>query len=422
MVGLWLLGAEHLRLGTWDLLCAWTGRDARRVEPRLAMQLVHESALCMSRVRKGQSLSQKGFEAANGLPFVATDQAIHALLESQTVRSTEQLQIALGRLRRASGHFSGRLLAVDPHHLRSWSKRQMRRHRHKETEKPFKSLQSFFCLDAETCQPVAFTLASAAKTVSQATPALLDMTRAILNPDPEKPPLVLADNEHLTAEIFEHINAPGSPFDLLCPMPRGQAAQKKMAALPDEIFKPRWAGMATARQPYQFQNSATQPLHQIIQRCGETAANYHYAPFLSTCERDELEQVCENYPERWRAEEFFNSYQAMGWNRAGTLNLQIRYAQLTMALIAQALVHQFRQRLGAPYEKWEAEHLGKHVFQGLDGDIRVLEDTIIVTYYNAPNAENLRKHYEGLPGKLENENIDPRMPWLYDFKLDFRFK
>ena len=25
LIGLWLLIPEHLRLGTWDLLCGWTG-------------------------------------------------------------------------------------------------------------------------------------------------------------------------------------------------------------------------------------------------------------------------------------------------------------------------------------------------------------------------------------------------------------
>ncbi|MCH7930474.1 MAG: hypothetical protein IIA01_08235, partial [Proteobacteria bacterium] len=59
---------------------------------------------------------------------------------------------------------------------------------------------------------------------------------------------------------------------------------------------------------------------------------------------------------------------------------------------------------------------------GLDGDVRVSGETITVTYYNAPNAERLRQHYENLPDKLHSENIDPRIPWLYDFKLDFRFK
>jgi len=27
-----------------------------------------------------------------------------------------------------------------------------------------------------------------------------------------------------------------------------------------------------------------------------------------------------------------------------------------------------------------------------------------------------------LPGILERENVDPRIPWLYNFKLDFHFR
>ncbi len=51
MVGLWLLAPEHLRLGTFDLLCGWTGQPPSEVEPRLALQVVHEAALCVSGVR-----------------------------------------------------------------------------------------------------------------------------------------------------------------------------------------------------------------------------------------------------------------------------------------------------------------------------------------------------------------------------------
>jgi len=52
----------------------------------------------------------------------------------------------------------------------------------------------------------------------------------------------------------------------------------------------------------------------------------------------------------------------------------------------------------------------------------VTQDTLIVTYYNAPNLERLKAHYENLPDKLQQENINPCIPWLYNFKLDFRFK
>jgi len=27
-----------------------------------------------------------------------------------------------------------------------------------------------------------------------------------------------------------------------------------------------------------------------------------------------------------------------------------------------------------------------------------------------------------MPEKLSSEGINPKIPWLYDFKLDFRFK
>jgi len=59
MVGLWLLAPEHLRLGTWDLLCGWTAREPNQIEPRLGMQLVHEAAFlddaARSRILRGNA-------------------------------------------------------------------------------------------------------------------------------------------------------------------------------------------------------------------------------------------------------------------------------------------------------------------------------------------------------------------------------
>ena len=139
-------------------------------------------------------------------------------------------------------------------------------------------------------------------------------------------------------------------------------------------------------------------------------------------ERDEVDPLTRDYPKRWHVEEFFNAHQALGWKRAGTMNLNIRYGQMTMALIAQAVTHQLRHRLGEPLKTWDSTHLAKGLLLALDGDIRVTDDTILVTYYNAPNVERLRAHYEDLPGKLRSENVDPHIPWLYNYKLDFRFR
>ena len=205
-------------------------------------------------------------------------------------------------------------------------------------------------------------------------------------------------------------------------MPNYSSLQKQLQAIPVEQFTRRWAGYATTQLPYQLNHSQQGPFHQFIQRQGERQQDWLFNAFLSTTDRVEIDTLTLDYPKRWHVEEFFNTHQVLGWKQAGTLNLNIRYGQMTIALIAQAAIHQLRQRLGEPASDWEAGHLAKSLFQGLDGDIHIVDNTIVVTYYNAPNVDHLRKLYENLPDKLRRENVNPHIPWLYNFKLDFRFR
>lgn len=421
-VGLWLLVPEHLRLGSWDLLCGWSRQATECVQPRLALQLVHEAALCTTGVRERRSMSQKGFELVNGLPWLASDTSIHCLLDEHTVEEAQALQIALGKLRRASHHFAGQVIILDPHRMRTHSKRRMRERREDSKSRPQKMAQTFFAVDGDTQQPLCATMATAARTVSQATPGLLEMVQNILGPsDPETEPLVLADSEHFAMDVVDHV-ATNTPFGLLVPMPNVAKRRRQMASLSEDDMMRRWAGYATSKQLYQPSRSDKGPYYQFIQRDGERPEEYIFKAFLCTKDCDVAEALSREFPKRWHAEEFFNKDQSLGWKRAGTQNINIRYGQMSMGFIAQAVIHQFRCRMGEPYQTSDATHLAKNVFKGLDGDVRLHKDTILVTYYNAPHASQLRREYEGLPSKLESEGINPAIPWLYDLKLDFRFK
>ena len=420
MVGIWLLIPEYLRLGVWELLRGWSGVSGEGVEARLAMQLINEAALCVKGVRQQRTMSQKGFELANGLPFVATDESIHTLLSSRSIIDAQRVQRGLGKIRETFGHFRGRLLAVDSHRLRSYSKRQMVRLQKDRDAKPCKMAQTFFCLDADTQQPICFTSASSARTVTQATPELLSLSADIVNPR-DKRPLVLADNEYYSVDLLEWIST-DSPFDMLVPMPYNLSVKGTVRSLPYEAFKRHWAGYATTKRPYQMNGSRCGSFYQLIQRKGERHEDCDFKAFLCTNDRDEMEDLSLNYPERWHIEEFFKNDQALGWDKAGTMNLNIRYGKMTMALFAQAASYMMRRRIGPPVSQWDAGHLAKDFFRGLEGDIRVKKDTIIVTYYNAPNPDLMKNHYEKLPQKLIAEKIEPTIPWLYNFKLDFRFK
>lgn len=420
MVGIWLLIPEYLRLGLWDLLRSWSAMPTQRVEPRLALQLVNESVLCVNGIRMKRSLSQKGFELANGLPFVATDTAVHYLLDSHSVADAQHLKVALGKIRQRFGHFEGKILAIDPHRIKSYSKRQMVRRQKDKDSSPAKMAQTFFCIDADTKQPLCFTTASSARTVTQATPELLTLSSQIIRPQDNKA-FVVADNEHYTVELLDWVYFQW-PFDMLVPMPYSTCVRRSINSIGEEAFTRHWVGYATAKQPYALTRSNNGTYYQLVQRKGERPQHYDFKAFLCTSDRDEMEDLTQHFPKRWPIEEFFNTDQDLGWNRAGTMNLNIRYGQMSMAMIAQAACSMMRKRLGPPVDQWDASHLAKSFFRALEGDIRVKGDTLVVTYYNAPNPGLLKAHYEKTPDRLSSEGINPQIPWLYDFKLDFRFK
>ena len=421
LAGPWLLTAEHMRLGTWDLLCGWTGQPSERIEPRLAMQLVHEAAVCTKGIRADRTLHQRGgFELACGLPFIATDEDIHHLLNDHTIEDSKHLQIALGRLRKASGHFQGKLLAIDPHRTISHTKRRIRKRveNPRESRRAFKTAQTFWLLDADTNQPLCFATGTNARSVVDATPELIDMSEAILNPTKGQT-LVMADTEHFARELLSDFSK-RKGMDILMPIPNQKRFKKLYEEIPEEKFTKQWIGYATARTNFEFKRGPKGNYYQITERFGEQKQDYTYKGFVCTADRSELKMLTRDFPKRWHVEEFFNAHQALGWNYAGTLNLNIRYGKMTMALISQAAIHQLRERIGEPYNQWDATHLAKDLFHRLEGDVKVTRDTIVVTYYNAPSQ--LRRHYEELPGKLVDEGISPTIPWLYNYKLDFRFK
>jgi hypothetical protein len=420
LTGIWLLIPEHLRLGTWDVLLQWTGKETGGIEPRAALQLVHEAALCITGKRRRRTLSQQGFEVANGLPFVVSDWEIHDLLDSHTITDAITAQTMLGKLRTALGHYAGKVIAIDPHRITSYSKRQMVRHKDDRHGKARKQIQTFFALDADTQQPICFTVGSSSRTVTRATPELLHIASEILHLSGSKV-LVLADTEHYSVRLLENVRDK-MPFDLLVPMPRRKEFVKAWRAIPEDAFKKHWIGYATAKLPYRPQGCKGDTLWQTVQRCREMEKEYEMRGFICTSENASVEEPVQQYPKRWHCEEFFNANQSLGWNRAGTLNLNIRYGHMTMALVAQASISMLRKRLGEPLASWDSRHLARDFFQGLEGDVRINQDRIIVTYYNAPNMELLQQHYSHLPERLEKEGVDAKIPWLYNYKIDFRFK
>jgi hypothetical protein len=414
-LGLWLLVPEYLRLGAWDLLKGIFSKATNDdLNARIAFQLVNEAALCVDRLRRRDSLCNQGFCLVNGLSFLAADETVHELLDLHPVQTYEQMQIIFMKLRGLQGHYDDQqIIALDPHRIKSTTQRIMPRKKKRSNEVSHKMMQTFFAVDAFTGQPLGFTLGSSGKTCSPATLQLMSM----LEKNGPKEALFVADKEYFAHEItdyfFQH-----PTFDILLPAP----AFKTITSCFDQLeYSPLWAGYAQASKTFNIDGNPNQ-LKLIVQRQGEQRDKYQYKPFLTTSNKNPVDLLTQIFPERWTIEEFFNFNGDMGWNRASTFNLNIKYGKQTLALIAQAATHQLKNKLPGNYKTWTAEHTAKQVLTNMEGDIRVQGDTIIVTYYRDHEKLKLKQHFENLPHILESEGVSPKIPWLFDFKLDFQFK
>lgn len=414
-MGLWLLVPEYLRLGAWDLLRGLFPGSGD-IPARLAMQTVNESALCINRIRRKDSLCHQGFSLVNGLSFLAADEPIHRILDSNSVSDYEGFQSALMKIRMLEGHYQSEnlILAIDPHRIVSTTKRAMVRKKKRPDLASEKMMQTFFCNDTATGQPLAFMLSASGKTCSQATTQLLELVEESLG---SRKALILADKEHFTKEIAERFGKSNS-MEILMPAPELTGIKKQIHSLD---YTELWPGYSVAESVFSFQNSSQQ-LRLIAQKESSANKNEVYKPFLTTSQRKAEELLSCIFPKRWSIEEFFNREGDMAWNRASSFNLNTRYGRQSLALLAQAAVFGLRKNLPKPFSNASAGTISEKILTNMEGDVRVSGDTIIVTYYKDHEILGLRDKYQNISQKLEQQNISPKIPWLYDFKLDFRFK
>lgn len=337
---------------------------------------------------------------------------LHYFLNKHTVNQAQLLQETLSLIRLNNGHYKGNIVAIDPHRIISATQRIMPKKK-KQPKKPSeKVLQTFFALDTQTGQPIGCGIGSPGVNTTKATLDLLNMVKHV-NTDA----LILADKEHFTENLVGKINQ-DYQFEYLVPAISNSRIKNIEQSL---NYQKQWAGYAIAETSFNFAKHK-EKYRLIVQREGETKSNYKYKSFLTLSDKPIVTLLSELYSERWSIEEFFNFEGAMGFDRASTFNLNIRYGKMSLALLAQAATYQFRQNLPKPYNRWDATHMAAAIFNSIDGDIRVKDDTIIVTCYNLPKELDLHLSYQNLPNKLSAEGINPRIPWLYGFKLDFRFK
>jgi hypothetical protein len=224
--------------------------------------------------------------------------------------------------------------------------------------------------------------------------------------------LILADKEHFTQEIAAYFLGSQS-LDVLMPAP---STKRINTCIQNLDYKELWAGFSIAETGFGFSNSSSE-FRLIAQKEAIHGKQEVYKAFLTTSDKDSAHLLSNVYSKRWNIEEFFNFEGDMGWNRASTFNLNIRYRRQSLALLTQAAAYGLRKKLPEPYSKWTAAMRSEKVLTNMEGDVRVKDDKIIVTYYGDHETLGIKDKYHNISQRLKNQNISPKIPWLYIYKL-----
>ncbi len=157
-------------------------------------------------------------------------------------------------------------------------------------------MQTFFCNDVATGQPLGFTVAAGGKTCSQATLQLLEMLKGAGMEDA----LILADKEHFTQDIAGYFHRhPG--LDVLMPAPN----TKKISAVIRTLdYLPLWPGYSVAESLFRFDGSDL-PCRLLAERETGGRNGDVYRAFITTSTMDAKDLLTRRYPQRWSIEEFF---------------------------------------------------------------------------------------------------------------------
>jgi hypothetical protein len=135
------------------------------------------------------------------------------------------------------------LVLIDPHRIKTWTKRQLQLKKANISATACKMLQTFFAIDGGSGQPYGFGIGSSSLTVTQATPMLLDRIAAILSGEV----ILVGDVEHFTLELLKYL-ARQRKFSILLPAPRHKKSLRQFSTMD---FTPMWVGYAVAEGKYQ---------------------------------------------------------------------------------------------------------------------------------------------------------------------------
>lgn len=379
---------------------------------RLALGIVFESLFGYNKgIRSIDSVSRADFGLLAGLPFLPSPSTQYRFVQSTTVKQGLDFQVTLGRRLVELGQVQpGDPVNIDAHNVKTYSRKEMKQSYLTKEARYGKALRTFYTQDQQSSKPLMAVAAYSGTKVKQVTQKISRLTRDIL----ERDYLMVADKEWYCGQLINELhNSHG--VSLMVPIKRSKNRVAEFKAVPwsayENISGEDIAAVFTTMKDFEG------PLMLFLKK----RPDGKYFALLTPSEEYPKEKAMPTYSKRWRIETFFGHNQFLGIDNLPSLNLNAVQAMLTLRLVAFHLVDNFRHDLGGEHVSKTPELIHRCFLDGVQGRVQLRGNLITVNIYGFKYDKDVAPIFTDLEAKLTQAGIDPRIPWLGNRRLEFKF-
>ena len=362
-------------------------------------------------IRAIDPISRADFGLLAGLPCLPAASAEYRFLQAIATQQALDEQVSLTRYLSALGRIPGGTpLNIDAHNVRSFSRKEMKRSYLPDEKGYGKAVRLFYTQEQSFQLPLIAFACYSGTTVSQATPSLMTLTQQAVGTGR----LLVADKEWYCGHLLQELRQ--MDVTVLTPIKQSAGRRAEFERIPLDQYLPTLEGkiatIATTLTDY------TGPLVAFVK---ERAPHAYFA--LLTTEADlQADTALPTFSDRWHIENFFGLNNALGVDQLPSLNLNAIQAMLTIRLMAFHVFAAFRQDLGGKFAHQSPELIRRQFLLPVQAKIQSRsKQTISVTVYGCAQQHVLKERYQEVSEQLRTRDIDPRLPWLGNRKLEVRF-
>lgn len=358
-----------------------------------------------------------------GLTKIPDQSLIQRFLDRFQRPYVELLTLEIGEKAHQLGQIIGRILNIDTHTKPFYGQAKMKKTKVSSRNRVMKAVITAFVQDQETGNMIYATNNFKKYSISQMLIILVEKVKSITGTFPEH---VLFDLGFYNGRVFARLKRLGIKFTTLCKKyPSAKIKIQKVVA--ENNFTPiKFTTPSRKRMKGKIIDSTTTHVRHYRWKLRliilKVQGKKELISFLTSDFDSAVIEVIERYARRWRIENWFTEQlTSYSLDNLPSSNYLKNDALDAIRLFTSDVVKLFMNDVGEGYQRVFPKTFYREVLKDLGAYVKLREDTIVVTFDLFDHQYLLEPIFRDIEEKLKEHRVDPRIPWLSNYKLDFGF-